>query len=121
MTYLNEMRYEMKKIIILMSILCIFLSSCATAQKRRQDYVKAHPELDDQIKESILNGKIILGMTKAQVIASWGRPVRIRQPVGSWRVYEQWIYYNDPDSPHSCPIIYVYFRNGIVESWGECG
>ncbi len=111
----------MKKTIIFIGILSIFLSSFTTIQKRRQDYVDAHPELDYQIKESILNGEIELGMTKEQVVASWGHPAIINKPDISRGVYEQWEYYNNPDSLHSCQVVYIYFKNGVVESWGECG
>lgn len=43
----------------------------------REGYVSAHPELNPQIKEAILKGEIIAGMTEEEVKASWGSPYQI--------------------------------------------
>ena len=43
----------------------------------RQHYVDQHPDFSPNIKTSILQGKIYIGMFKDHVIASQGRPKRI--------------------------------------------
>jgi hypothetical protein len=85
------------------------------------DYVGNHPELESGVKQSILNGEIVLGMTKEEVIASWGHPVEINQLDGVPGIDEQWVYYSNSESPHTCPKIALFFKDGIVTRWGECG
>lgn len=51
----------------------------------------------------ILQGKVLIGMTKAMCIESWGRPSDINTTTGSWGVHEQWVYNLST---------YLYFENG---------
>lgn len=78
-----------------------------------EGYVEAHPDLNLVTKQCILENKIRLGMTKEEVVASWGKPRDINKTVGSWGVHEQWIY---GEFPHST---YLYFENGILTSWQD--
>lgn len=49
------------------------LSGCAiSAQQRRSDYVESNPTTS--FSGPILNGQIAVGMTKQEVLASWGAP-----------------------------------------------
>ena len=82
-------------------------------EKRRQWYVKEHPELPAQTAKCILDGRLQIGMNGEQVMASWGHHgSRINQSVGNWGVHEQWIYGEyDPT--------YLYFEDGILTSWQE--
>lgn len=77
---------------------------------RRQTAIDNYPEWSDIIVSRISAGKISLGMTKEQVIASWGKPDDINRSVGSWGVHEQWVYGNPYRN-------YLYFENGILTSW----
>ncbi|MDD3375052.1 MAG: hypothetical protein PHY73_04945 [Candidatus Omnitrophica bacterium] len=43
----------------------------------RQEYVQANPEISDNIKKAILEERIVVGMTKEQVAATWGKPSSI--------------------------------------------
>lgn len=79
---------------------------------RRQQYVESNPELPAKTVEYILAGKIVIGMTKEQVEASWGQPRDVNRTVGSWGVHEQWIY----GSYAGC---YLYFEEGILTSWQD--
>lgn len=64
-----------KTLILLVVISAIFVGACApTLSQTREDYVKANPNLDPQIKEAILSGKAIPGMTAEDVKASCGSP-----------------------------------------------
>lgn len=56
---------------------------------------------------AIGNKEIMLGMTKAMVIESWGQPDSINKTVGSWGVHEQLVYGSN----------YVYIENNLVTSW----
>jgi len=61
------------------------------------------------IKEAIRNKQVMIGMTKDDVIASWGRPDDINRSISASGTSEQWVYERgDYDSQ------YVYFDNGVV-------
>ena len=62
-------------------------------------------------KQAVLNGKIMLGMTTDMVRASWGEPNDINQTVTADYVREQWVY--GDFGP------YVYFLDGILNSWQD--
>lgn len=63
------------------------------------------------IKEAIRNKQVMIGMTKADVIASWGRPSDINRTIRSSGVREQWVYRSKSGDAQ-----YVYIRNGKVTS-----
>lgn len=54
-------------------LVCIVLCGCATLPpiSQRESYVATHA-CSDRTKDAILNGKIYVGMTKEEVVASWG-------------------------------------------------
>lgn len=58
-------------IIFWITLLAIAFTSCASA--RRQSYVEKY---NTQYTEVILNGNVAKGMSKREVIASWGQPER---------------------------------------------
>lgn len=61
--------------ILLIIILIMSLSiGCYTS---REGYISAHPELNPRIKEAIIKGEILAGMTEDEVRASWGSPSQI--------------------------------------------
>jgi len=76
--------------------------------------VKAYPHLSPKTKEAILKGYIHLGMTRDQVLASWGKPYDKSESVGSWGTHEQWIY-----GCNDCKNTYVYIDNGVLSSWSD--
>ncbi len=62
-----------------------------------------------KVLSAIQNGKVFIGMNKAQVIACWGRPIDINRTAGSWGIHEQWVYDGN----------YLYFENGVLRSWQD--
>ena len=103
----------------IMILLVIFLFACSSPEERQEVYVSNHPNLRGDIKTFILEGKIMLGMTKEQVIASWGEPEKYifsswkkpksyKKKALSYEVDEQWIYEHRYYS--------VYFSKGKVVS-----
>ncbi len=61
------------------------------------------------IIQSIAESKVAVGMTKVEVVYSWGSPGDINTTVVAGNRSEQWVY--------GSPIYggnYVYFDNGIV-------
>jgi len=62
-----------------------------------------------EIEQTVINRKIRLGMTKQQVIESWGKPKDINRTVSRYSVHEQWVYSN----------AYLYFENGVLTTWQD--
>jgi hypothetical protein len=60
------------------------------------------------IQQSILERKVMRGMTAEQARLAWGKPSNINSNVGSWGTHEQWVY----DGGN-----YLYFENGKLTSW----
>lgn len=59
------------------ALLCLALTGCALFggdERRRYDYLETRSDLRPEVRAAIIDGKIMRGMTKAEVIASWGEP-----------------------------------------------
>ena len=86
----------------------------AYAQKQRAKYLEQERQAADakQIAEekadreaTIRAGKIMIGMTKSEVLRAWGKPDDINRTVGEgYGTSEQWVYGHQ----------YVYIDNGVV-------
>jgi len=61
-----------------------------------------------------MSGKILLGMTKSMVIASFGYPDDINRTVTINGTHEQWIYGEDIRF-----MKFLYLDNGILTSWQD--
>ncbi len=99
-------------------------------KERGVAYVDAHPELDAETRESILDHTLRAGMQRSDVVAAWGRPVRILKFRNG--ALEEWIF--GCDYPHIChgveggrrrPRIFqevqyqprAYFENNVLTDW----
>jgi len=87
----------------------------AKEQEAREKYVKEHPELSPEIKEQLLHGCIIRGMTKEQVrlFSQFSRPPDKIRTTTRYRADEMWIY-NFKDSNQR---IILYFKSNILVEW----
>ncbi len=105
-------------------LLLPFLSSCASTVispcdapcqqgQRRLAYIEQHPEVDTPIAQAILNGKVIIGMTKAEVVAAIGPPRDTTTQSISWVAREQWVY----DSSNANARTYYFFKFGKLNAW----
>ena len=91
-------------------------------QQRRQSFVDVNPHLKENVKQAILEGKIFLGMTKKQAVASWGNPNSINRSGGSFGIHEQWVYERNKyigGTVISVPSFYLYIENGVLKSWQD--
>lgn len=79
----------------------------APRQNRAQSFVASNPDLDENVKRNIVEGRVLVGMTKDQAKAAWGEPTRKNLMGGQHGDFEQWVY----------PYAYLYFRGGKVTSW----
>ncbi|MEG1102362.1 MAG: DUF4124 domain-containing protein [Comamonas sp.] len=61
--------------------------------------------------DSMINGRIRIGMTSSQVQNAWGYPSKVNKSIGSYGTHEQWIYRNNGHNTQ-----YVYIENGVVTS-----
>lgn len=91
---------------VVAAALCASLAGCSgglktdysIAKERARSYAAEHPELDPKTRQAILRSRVHVGMTKDQVVAAWGRPIRIvRFRKGR---QEEWTF--GCDYPHSC-------------------
>ena len=60
-------------------VLCtvwLLCAGCALDAKRRKAYVAAHPQLDAKVRQAVLEGNVLVGMTEADVEAAMGEPTR---------------------------------------------
>lgn len=62
------------KLLFIVLLIMLLLIGCYTS---REGYVTAHPELNPKIKEAIIKGKVLEGMTEDEVRASWGSPTQV--------------------------------------------
>lgn len=110
-------------------LIFLLVINCTTANliKRRQGYINSHSELEPAIRDAIINGEILIGMTTEQVLASRGRPLNINSSTGEWGIHEQWVYVGIETNPRmqtskrewrlDHKYAYIYFENGKVTSW----
>ena len=77
-------------------------------QMRREWYCANHLKLllQPQIRNLILEGKVVMGMTAEQVRASLGEPREVNRTVHRYGTHEQWVYGNRD---------YLYFENDILD------
>lgn len=107
----------MRKLIAL--VLAVTLAGCddvpamqrrhaaEAAQARREAFVAAHTDLNEETRKAILAGKVFVGMTEEQALASWGAPSKKNRTILASGVREQWVYSYGYQS-----LGYLYVENG---------
>lgn len=104
-------------LLVLVSFISSVITGCATTPlikpsfSQRKAYVQENYNLSDEIKDAILKGRVVKGMQKKDVIASWGKPTEIFKQTSDTR--EIW-YYKGLGSLFE-PGKRVCFFNDIVE------
>lgn len=73
-------------------------------QLREERLMRLKSKYSDRDVESILSGRLRIGMTKEMCRESWGEPKRVNKTTTAYGVREQWVYSNS----------YLYFENGIL-------
>ena len=94
---------------------CLFDQNCINkiSARQRETYFRQHPELSEDMKKSILNRQLRVGMDIDQVVLCWGNPWDVNKSAGRWGRYDQWVYYD------GVKWRYLYFENGVLDSWQE--
>ena len=80
----------------------------------RNEIVSRHPEWKNETKQSILDRKVLIGMTKDQVLAAWGSPDRVSQDVFESGATDYWVYEHGDTAEQS-----LYFINDKLKSIGK--
>lgn len=86
-------------------------------RERLERKLYAENGVNQRIINAIMERKIILGMTKKDVIASWGQPNDINKTVTTYGTDEQWVY--GFISLYSDTLQFLYFDDGILTSWQD--
>ena len=78
----------------------------------KKEVLRRNSQWDAAVKQDVLAGFVKLGMTKNQVLASWGKPQEINRTVFKEYQREQWVYQRGYQKGR-----YIYFVNDKVDSW----
>lgn len=87
------------------------LQPMTPTETRAFEIYKDHPEWSKEICIKIAEKQIWAGMTRVQLLLSWGQPRKIDRDFTYNRNTEQWIYGNLGP--------FVYLENNIVTSWQQ--
>ena len=60
----------------LLLLVCLLASGCGFDQRRREQYLGAHPDLEPKFRLAIREGKVRVGMSSGDVTASLGEPTK---------------------------------------------
>ena len=108
------------KTILALTLAAVVAGGCSPGmmikEHRRQTYVAQHVDLPATTRTCILEGKILLGMSKADVVASWGQPHHINRSAGAWGASEQWVYGTNGRYGFT-PSGFLYFEEGTLTDW----
>lgn len=81
-------------------------------KRRREKFVKDHPDLQKRDAERILAGEIWIGMPETYARASRGGPNRINRTTTKRGITEQWVYGTTPST-------FLYFDDGVLTTFQE--
>ncbi len=114
----------MKNTYFLLLLLIMFLQGCgffihgieeSRARKyprpttqERQGYLEDNLYLSERIRSEIRKGRVTKGMSREDVLASWGSPAKIKER-NELEYDEVWVFH-----VHWTRKMEVFFRNGIV-------
>ena len=102
-------------------LLLLFLTGCGLVyqkgiEEEGRKFVEKYPGHIWAIERAIKDGRIVPGMTKDEVILSWGKPNRKEETqIGNY-YYEKWVYERDRGGKAVGTDI-LYFRKGILVFW----
>lgn len=97
---------------------CAGMVAGIATEKSRAQYVRENPGLTEAGKKAIMEGRLLIGMTEADVVAAIGRPYDINRSTYQHTETAQFVYtsiYGGTASGYK----YVYFENGKVTSWDQ--
>ncbi len=87
---------------------------------QREAYVREHPDLAPEIRQSIEEVLICIGMTRDEVRITWGAPALIQEHGNEMWIYrgvDWWDYMGLPEDPGPRDRVYVFLVDGLVTGW----
>lgn len=103
-------------------LLVIFLSGCAHHQQINvRNQILSDADTPQHVKEKIINKQISVGMTKKQVIASWGEPCWWCYGTRQSSMGDTWEYNVFGSSAYGAGSgTYLFFdSNGVLKYWSK--
>jgi hypothetical protein len=100
----------MMRFLAVIAALLLAVSCTPPKEHMRVRYVNDNPDLQKDVKNAILRGDVIIGMTKDQVYASWATPIIRGERKENGTTYEYWTF---PDKKQS-PFVNLYFLGDFV-------
>ena len=105
-------------------LLFALLAGCATppptcdtlcqATQRRTQYLEQNPDLPHRVRAAVNEGKVVVGMSHAEVRAALGEPAQLIEGRPGLVTREQWAYRLADNTT-----LWVYFQFGRVHSWAD--
>ena len=89
---------------------------------RREAYLKKHPDLAPEIRQSMTEVMICAGMTRDQVRVTWGAPAAIQKNAREMWTYtgiNWWDYMGLAEDLDPRERVYVFFINAVVVGWHD--
>jgi hypothetical protein len=86
-----------------------FQSVLVRVKAQRDGAIKRKQQLEDQIQYAIKKNLLVPGMTKFDVIRSWGDPITVNKGNFGNNVAEQWVYQGSREKER-----YLYFAEDIL-------
>jgi hypothetical protein len=71
---------------------------------------------EERVKAAIVARSLLVGMTREEATASWGKPDKVNASGGAYGSREQWIY---RERGRASSDIYVYFEGEKLTSWSN--
>jgi len=88
----------LRTILTLLAVLAILsLIACSTAERdaaRRMEYVDSHPDIPELMANSIIDKRIMVGMSEEMVEVTWGKPTRVSESKSGEQPLNEWVYGN---------------------------
>jgi hypothetical protein len=93
----------------------------AAVSEARQKYLDEHPNISQQRRQAVAGGELVRGMTVEEFRLLWNEPDSINSTVGAWGKREQWVFERGliphPGVKAYWGTYYLYFDNGVLDSW----
>lgn len=83
-------------------------------EQQKRTFLRNEKQYPDTVIDIILKESLAAGMTKEQVLYSWGRPNDRYESGGLAGVHERWTYIRFDSKTQ-----YLYFDNGVLTSWRD--
>jgi hypothetical protein len=103
------------KICVWIVFMAILISCDPMAGRFRTKYCDNHPDLQENVRKAILEGRIIIGMTKEQVRAACGTPMNRKKGENDSGNSEIWFYGYGEEAIHFSDSVVVEITSRTIK------